>query len=64
MGDVFVGDSVTLNDDEDAIIPCGKYTVSKVNEDGSFHVETPEGRVGNTAVWPHRIFAVLSKDRN
>jgi hypothetical protein len=64
MGDVFVGDRVTLDDEEDAIIPCGNYTVSKVNEDGSFHVETPEGRVGNTAVWPRRILAVLSKDRN
>lgn len=48
---VAVGDRVTLEHEEDCIIPAGTYTVSKVNPDGSFHVG------GNTAVWPRRIAA-------
>ena len=43
------GDRVILGDEEDSIIPAGEYIVSKVNDDGSFHVG------GNTAVWPRRI---------
>lgn len=43
------GDPVTLRHEEDCIIPAGKYVVSKVNPDGSFHVG------GNTAVWPRRV---------
>ena len=46
-----VGGLVTLDDEIDAIIPAGEYTVSSVNPDGSFHVG------GNTAVWPRRIVA-------
>ncbi len=42
-------DVVYLKDELDSIIPEGFHTVSKVNEDGSFHVG------GNTAVWPSRI---------
>lgn len=57
MGDVMVGDRVTLDDEDDAIIPTGSHVVSKVNEDGSFHVG------GNTAVWPRRILSVISKER-
>lgn len=44
-----VGDEVELVDETDAIVPAGKYKVSKINENGSFHVG------GNTAVWPKRI---------
>lgn len=44
-----VGDVVQLKYEDDSIIPEGTYTVSKVNDDGSFHVG------GNTAVWPRRI---------
>lgn len=43
------GDVVELFDEDDCIIPAGRYRVSKVNPDGSFHVG------GNTAVWPRRI---------
>lgn len=43
------GDIVTLVDEPDCIVPAGTYRVSKVNEDGSFHVG------GRTAVWPRRI---------
>ena len=57
MAGVMVGDQVTLDDEEDCIIPTGTYTVSKVNENGSFHVG------GNTAVWPRRILAILTKQR-
>ena len=57
MGDVFVGDQVTLDDEDDAIIPSGSHVVSKVNPDGSFHVG------GNTAVWPRRILSVLTRQR-
>lgn len=46
-----VGSTVRLRPEQDAIIPPGEYVVSKVNEDGSFHVG------GNTAVWPRRIAA-------
>lgn len=46
-----VGDEVTLGDEPDCIVPAGTYIVSRVNEDGSFHVG------GNTAVWPRRIIA-------
>lgn len=42
---------VTLTDEADSIIPAGTYRVSKVNDDGSFHVG------GNTAVWPRRVIA-------
>ena len=45
------GDLVTLRDEPDCTIPAGDHRVSKVNEDGSFHVG------GNTAVWPRRIVA-------
>lgn len=55
MREIFVGDQVTLDDDDDEIIPAGTYIVSQVNDDGSFHVG------GNTAVWPHRILSILSK---
>jgi len=44
-----VGQTVTLIDEIDSIIPAGTYVVFKVNADGSFHVE------GNTAVWLQRI---------
>jgi hypothetical protein len=44
-----VGDKVVLKTEEDSIIPEGEYRVSKINEDGSFHVG------GNTAVFPRRI---------
>lgn len=44
-----VGQTVTLIDEIDSIIPAGTYRVSKVNADGSFHVG------GNTAVWPRRV---------
>lgn len=57
MGDVMVGDRVTLDDEDEAIVPPGSHVVSKVNEDGSFHVG------GNTAVWPRRILSVISKER-
>lgn len=57
IGDVMVGDQVTLDDEDDCIIPPGTYTVSKVNENGSFHVG------GNTAVWPRRILSILTKQR-
>jgi hypothetical protein len=57
MAGVMVGDQVTLDDEEDCIIPAGTYTVSKVNENGSFHVG------GNTAVWPRRILSILTKQR-
>lgn len=46
-----VGDTVTLKDEPDCIVPPGKYRVSKVNPDGSFHCG------GNTAVWPRRVSA-------
>lgn len=46
-----VGYFVDLEYAEDSIIPAGRYRVSLVNEDGSFHVG------GRTAVWPHRIVA-------
>lgn len=46
-----VGDTVILDDEDDAIVPAGKYTVTAVNPDGSFHVG------GLTAVWPRRIIA-------
>ena len=46
------GDIVYLADEEDCIVPEGEYTVSRVNEDGSFHVG------GNTAVWPRRIISL------
>lgn len=49
-----VGDTVTLGEEFDCIIPPGTYTVSQVNPDGSFHVG------GNTAVWPRRIIARIS----
>jgi hypothetical protein len=44
-----IGQTVTLIDEIDCIIPAGTYRISKMNADGSFHVG------GNTAVWPHRI---------
>lgn len=44
-----VGDLVRLIDEPDCIIPAGDYRVSKINDDGSFHVG------GNVAVWPRRI---------
>ena len=47
--EVYVGMEVELIDEEDCIIPAGRYTVNKVNSTGSFHVG------GNTAVWPSRI---------
>ncbi len=43
------GDTVTLRDEPGCIIPAGRYVVSKVNPDSSFHVG------GNTAVWPRRV---------
>lgn len=46
-----IGQTVTLTDEADSIIPAGTYRVSKVNADGSFHVG------GNTAVWPRRVIA-------
>lgn len=46
-----VGYFVDLEYAEDSIVPAGRYRVSKVNEDGSFHVG------GRTAVWPERIVA-------
>lgn len=47
--DIQPGDRVTLRHEAGCIIPAGQYTVSKVNQDGSFHVG------GNTAVWPRRV---------
>jgi hypothetical protein len=44
-----VGDKVVLKDEPDCIVPAGEYIVSKINEDGSFHVG------GNTVVWPRRV---------
>jgi hypothetical protein len=44
-----IDDTVTLLDEPDCIVPAGDYVVSRVNEDGSFHVG------GNTAVWPRRV---------
>ncbi|WP_207094164.1 hypothetical protein [Novosphingobium sp. PY1] len=44
-----VGDPVTLRYEAGCIVPAGTYRVSKINEDGSFHVG------GNTAVWPRRV---------
>lgn len=44
-----VGDKVVLKEEVDSIIPAGEYTVSKINQDGSFHVG------GNTAVFPRRL---------
>lgn len=58
IGDVMVGDHVTLDDEEDCTVPPGTYQVSKVNENGSFHVG------GNTAVWPRRILSVLTKKKD
>lgn len=49
MAQLKVGQSVLLKDEDDCIIPAGKYIVSQVNTDGSFHVG------GNTAVWPRRL---------
>lgn len=46
---VKVGMEVELVEEEDSIVPAGKYVVSATNADGSFHVG------GNTAVWPRRI---------
>lgn len=46
-----VGYFVDLEYAEDSIVPAGRYRVSKINDDGSFHVG------GNTAVWPSRIVA-------
>lgn len=44
------GDQVKLHGFTDGCtIPDGWHTVSKVNENGSFHVG------GRTAVWPERI---------
>lgn len=43
-----IGQTVTLTDETDCVIPAGTHCVSKVNADGSFHVG------GNTAVWPRR----------
>lgn len=43
------GDTVNLRDEPGCIIPAGHYVVSRVNQDGSFHVG------GNTAVWPRRV---------
>lgn len=48
-----VGDIVVLSHEEDSIVPAGEYEVTKVNEDGSFHVG------GNTAVWPRRVTALV-----
>lgn len=49
MTELQVGQAVTLADEDDAIVPAGHHIVSKINQDGSFHVG------GNTAVWPRRI---------
>jgi hypothetical protein len=57
VGSVSIGDRVTLDDEDDAIVPAGRHIVSKVNEDGSFHVG------GNTAVWPRRILSVYSREK-
>jgi hypothetical protein len=43
------GDRVLLRHELDCIVEAGCYTVSRVNQDGSFHVG------GNTAVWPRRV---------
>jgi hypothetical protein len=51
--DLVVGDRIGLWPEEGSIIPEGVYTVSKINDDGSFHVG------GNTAVWPRRIFCKI-----
>ena len=51
-----VGSSVILHGFDcppATIIPDGKYTISKVNDDGTFHVG------GNTAVQPSRVKAIL-----
>lgn len=53
--DIEVGDRVVLEDEEGCIVPAGEYTVSKKNEDGSFHVG------GRTAVWPRRVSSVYRK---
>lgn len=44
-----VGDKVVLLEEVESIIPAGEYIVSKINEDGSFHVG------GNIVVWERRI---------
>lgn len=44
-----VGTIVDLDDEPDCIVPAGRHAVSRVNEDGSFHVG------GNTAIWPRRV---------
>lgn len=45
-----VGDVVELIDEFDCIVPPGSYTVTHVNENGSFCVNG-----GRTGVWPRRI---------
>lgn len=46
---IWQGQIVELHDEPGCIVPAGRYRVSKVNADGSFHVG------GNTAVWPRRV---------
>lgn len=47
-----VGDVVVLGHEDDCIVPEGTYTVTAVNENGSFHVG------GNIGVWPRRVVAI------
>lgn len=50
------GDDVVLIDTPGCIIPAGRYRVSHVNPDGTFHVG------GNTAVMPERIAEIVRSD--
>lgn len=52
-----IGDIVMLINEPDCIVPPGAYRVSKVNQDGSFHVG------GNTAIWPTRIKEIKREQR-
>lgn len=47
-----VGTNVRLAPEDDMLVPPGWYTVSSINDNGSFHVG------GNIAVWPRRIAEV------
>lgn len=46
------GDEVILREEDDSVVPAGKHIVTKVNDNGSFHVG------GRTAVWPERIISI------
>lgn len=54
QNNIIVNSVVTLNDETDCIIPAGEYIVTKVNENGSFHVG------GNTVIWPKRVINIVN----